>query len=426
MMKPVILRLAWKSLKNRRMSSLLAVLSMTLSTALVLGVYRLGRGVQSSFSNTLSGTDLIVGARGGSMELLLYTVFHMGQATNNVHMSSYEYFSKHPATAWTIPLSLGDSYRNHRVVATTGALFEHYRYHGDKSLRMREGRPFASTLETVLGATTAEEQDLKVGDKIVLSHGLGDDRMTSGYSHRDKPFTVVGVLAKTGTPIDKSLYISLEGMEALHVGWQEGRPPADDQAVDVAEIPKEALAPSQITAFFLGTKSRIAVLHLQREIATYEGEALSGVIPGLALSELWQQLSYFEDALSVISAVVLVMAFVGVLLSLFASLNERRREIALLRTIGARPRQIFLLLMSESFLLTLLGTFFGVVAAQISQVALSPWIEREFGVVLQSSLLSGTEAVIAVLVVALSPWVGLLPAWRAYKQSLAYDLLQRQ
>lgn len=428
-MSPIILRLAWKSLGNRRLSSLIAMLSMTLSTALVLGVYRLGRGVQSSFSSTLSGTDLIVGARGGSLELLLYSVFHLGQASNNVRISSYEYFAKHPAVEWTIPLSLGDSYRGHRVVATNQSFFEHYRFHGDQSLTFSEGQSFAGTLELVAGAEVARKQGLKPGQQIALSHGLGDERVSgSALIHRDKPFVVTGVLQRTGTPVDKSLYISLEGMEAIHAGWSEGRPPqsSTSDSLNMSELPSEALAPTQITSFLLGAKSRIAVLHLQREISTYEGEALTAVIPGLALSELWKKLSYFEEALGVILFVVLILAFMGILLSLFASLSERRREIALLRTVGARPHQIILLLMSESFLLTLQGTFCGVALAALSQLALAPWISREFGVSLATGFLSGTELSIALTVIFVSPWIGLFPAWRAYKQSLAYDLLQRQ
>jgi putative ABC transport system permease protein len=421
----LLLKLAWKSLKNRKISSLLAILSMALSCALVLGVSRLGRGIQSSFSNTISQTDLIVGARGGSLELLLYTVFHMGQATNNVRMSSYQHFAEHPAVEWTVPISLGDSYRGHRVVATTHDLFERYRFRRDRKIEFSQGHPMKNTLDVVLGAEVARLHKHKIGDSLVLSHGLGKTQISALYEHSDKPFQVVGILKRTGTPLDHSLYITLEGMEALHIDWQDGAPPRAGESISIEQIDPQRLQAQQITAFFVGAKSRIAVLHLQREIATFSREPLTAVIPGLALSELWKQLSYIEDTLFFISLVVLVLAFIGILLSLFSSLQERRRELALLRVSGARPRHILMLLIYECLFLTSLGFSIGLGLAWISQWALAPWVESEFGVAISLQLLSWQEFQIGILLILASPFVGLWPAWRAYKQSLSYDLIQR-
>jgi putative ABC transport system permease protein len=400
----LLLRLAAKSLLNRKVSSLLAIVSMALSCALVLGVERLGRGLQDSFSNTISKTDLIVGARGGSIELLLYTVFHLGQASNNIRIETYNHFASHPAVAWTIPISLGDSFRGHRVIATDKNFFEHFRFRQDHQIVFEKGQAFHEPHHVVLGSDVAREQKLQLGQQIILSHGLGDSRVSSALDHIQYPFQIVGILKKTGTPIDRSLYISLEGMELVHSSTQ---------------------APSQITAFYLGAKSRVGVLHLQREIATYEDEPLSGIIPGVILSELWSQLSYIENVLTVISIVVLILAFVGILLSLFASLHERRRELALLRVVGARPYHILSLLIFECVLLTALGSVLGIALAMLAQWGLAPWIQREFSVTLPFEALRAQEIKIWLSLVLASPWVGLLPAWRAYRQSLAYDLIQR-
>jgi len=400
----LLFRLAYKSLRNRKMSSWLALSSMALSCALVLGVERLGRGLQDSFSNTISKTDLIVGARGGSVELLLYTVFHLGQPANNIRMDTYKHFTSHPAVAWTIPISLGDSFRGHRVIATDENFFKHYQFRQDHRIEFKEGQSFSKTNEVVLGNDVASEQNLKMGERVILSHGLGDSRVSGALDHKENPFIVTGILAKTGTPIDKSLYISLQGMEIIH---------------------NSTLEPTQLTAFYIGTQSRIAVLHLQREIAQYSDEALTAIIPGVTLSELWRQLSYLEDALSVIAIVVLVLAFMGILLSLFASLQERKRELALLRVVGARPRHILLLLVFECVLLTVVGSALGLLLAILAQWGIAPWIEREFAVSIPLNALRPEEIKVWLALILASPFVGLLPAWRAYRQSLAYDLIQK-
>lgn len=400
----ILLFLAYRSLVNRRLSSLLALISMALSCALVFGVERLGQGLQNSFSQTISKTDLIVGSRGGSIELLLYTVFHIGQPSNNIRMETFNYFSEHPAVEWTIPISLGDSFRGHRVVATDNNFFKHYKFRQDRQLDFESGSSFEHSHDVILGSDVSKLQKLNLSDPIILSHGLGDSRVTRALDHHEHPFVVKGILKKTGTPIDKSLYISLEGMEAVHNSTED---------------------PTQITAFLMGAKSRIGVLHLQRELTQFSNESLSAIIPGVTLSELWRQLSYFEDVLKVISAVVLAIAFIGILLSLFASLNERKRELALLRVVGARPWHILSLLMAECVLLTSLGSLIGILGAFMAQLLLSPWIEREFSVSLPLDFLRFDEIKIWIALVIISPFIGLLPAWRAYRQSLAYDLVQK-
>jgi putative ABC transport system permease protein len=399
--------LAWRSLWSRRASSTLAVASMALSVGLAVGVTRVQEGARESFGNVISQTDLIVGARGGSLQLLLYSVFHMGQAANNIRWSSYERLVQHPGVEWTIPLSLGDSFRGHRVVATTNAFLEHYRYNRDRSLALAEGAWFGSGRQVVLGATTARQEQLRVGDSIALSHGLSAEG-PAVLEHAEHPFTVSGVLTATGTPVDRAAYISLESMEAVHVEAN-------------APVPK----PTQLSALLLRAKSRIMVLHLQREVALETSEALMAVIPGVALSELWENLGAVENALSLIGYAVLGIAFIGVLLCLYASLAERRRELAILRALGAGPGRVFALLVLESFLLTGLGVALGTLGAYAGLTALNPWIEGSFGLQIPLGFPGGAELAVLGSVLAASLAIGLLPAARAYKNALADGLQAR-
>jgi putative ABC transport system permease protein len=409
------LQLALKSLVNRRLASALTLLSVTLSVALLIGVERVRGGARDSFANTISQTDLIVGAKGGTIQLLLYAVFRMGSATANVSYESYEKVKSLPDVAWTIPYSLGDSHRGYRVVGTTEDFYEHYRYRRDGRVELEAGAVAEGTFDVVLGSTVAEKLGYRLGDRIVLSHGVAD---VAFQKHDDKPFTVVGILKRTSTPIDRSVYVTLQGMEAIHVDWQDGAPPEEGKGVPAAELAAKTLPVHQITAFLLGAKSRMDTLRLQRLINDWEDEPLMAVIPGVALSELWDGISYAEDGLRVVSALVVVVGLLGMLVSIYNSLNERRREMAILRSVGAGPRLIFSLLVLESLLLTVGGAVAGVALTYAALFALQPLVERVFGFYVPIKGLGLEEWVYLGTVLGLGVALGAVPAWRAYKNTL--------
>ncbi len=212
-MKPIA-GLAFRSLLNRRGTALLTILAIAMSVTLLLGVEKIRRDAKASFANTISGTDLIVGARSGSVQLLLYSVFRIGNATNNISWKSYRDLASESAIAWTIPLSLGDSHRGFRVLGTNLDYFEHYRYRSGRALVFSEGVPFDDLYDAVLGADVAKELGYALGQAITIAHGTGD---VSFAMHDDKPFRVSGILEKTGTPVDRTVHVSLEGIEAIHV-----------------------------------------------------------------------------------------------------------------------------------------------------------------------------------------------------------------
>jgi putative ABC transport system permease protein len=240
----IVLRLALQSLANRWLTALLTVLAIAVSVVLLLGVEKVRTGARQSFADTISGTDLIVGARSGSLQLLLYSVFRIGNATNNVTWTSYQDIAAMPDIAWTVPLSLGDSHRGFRVLGTTPDYFVHYKYRQTHGLEFSAGQPFSDLFDAVIGADVAEALHYKVGDPIVVAHGAG---AISFVEHDDKPFRVVGILAKTGTPVDRTVHISLEAIEAIHVDWQSGaRIPG--QSVSAEEARKMDLRPKAITA----------------------------------------------------------------------------------------------------------------------------------------------------------------------------------
>ena len=419
----LVLDLALKSLRNRAFSTSLTVGSIALSVALLVGVENVRVGMRESFSNTISQTDLIVGVKGGTIQLLLYSVFGMGSPTENVSWEAYRQWAEHPAVAWTIPYSLGDSHRGFRVIGTNQDFHRHYRYRGGQEIALAEGRPNEGVFDVTLGADVAAELGYALGDEIAVTHGLGE---VGFLNHDEMPFTVTGVLAKTFTPVDRAVYVTLEGMEAIHIGWEDGAPPMPGEertreevlAVDEIEI-------TQVTSFFVGTANRRDVLRLQREINDFEDEPMMAVIPGLALNEMWQSLGYAETGLRLVTIFVVLVGLLGMLVSLYTSLNERRREMAILRAVGAGPRSIVALLVLESVCLAGAGALAGLGLVYVLLSAGQPIVEAQAGLFIPIRPPGSVELLFIGAVVTAGFLMGFVPALKAYRTALHDGLAVR-
>jgi putative ABC transport system permease protein len=415
-----LLRLALASLGNRRFTAWLTVFAIALSVCLLLAVERVRTEARASFANTISGTDLIVGARSGSVNLLLYSVFRIGNATNNIRWESFEQFANHRQVKWAIPISLGDSHRGYRVMGTSPAYFEHYRYARTQHLQLSGGRAFADDpFEVVLGAEVAQALNYQLDQELVLAHGVAT---ISLVKHDDKPFKVVGILARTGTPVDRTLHISLAGMEALHVDWQNGMPARGAAKVSAEQARALDLQPKQITAFLLGLNSKIATFSLQREINEFRGEPLLAILPGVALQELWSLMGTAEKALFVVSLFVVLTGLIGMLTAILTSLNERRREMAILRSVGARPWHIASLLIVEAFALALAGVLLGLLLLYLGIAGAQGYVQANYGLYLPLNLPTRYEWTLLGAILSAALLMGCVPAWRAYRQSLADGL----
>lgn len=409
-------KIAWSSLLSRRAASLLTLLSIALSVALLISVERLKQGAEEGFTGAISQTDLIVGGRTGPLNLLLYTVFNLGSASTQVGMDTFEKYKAHPSVDWVIPISLGDGHRGFRVVATNASFKEHYRFKKDRAIELREGTWSTGLWDVVLGADVARSLGYKLGDKVVLMHGV-----TSGegiLSHDDKPFHVVGIMEATGTALDQSLYITLEGMEGIHVDWKDGAMPQPGQEVAASALKMEDLKPHNITAFFLRTKSRIETLRLQREINVDPAEPLLAIIPGVALGELWRSLGHVETALRGISWLVLVTGLCTLVVALLTSLSARRREMAILRAVGAGPTQIMLLLGLEALGLVGLGAVLGYLVQSVGFWALGIYLKANYGVVLSDALFSVGQIQLFLGALIFGVIAGLIPAISAFRMSV--------
>ena len=412
----LLMRLVGASLWSRRLAAFFVVLAVAVSTVLYLSVERLRAGAWDSFASTISGTDLIVGARSGGVQLMLYSVFRIGNATNNITWESVEDVTALPDVAWTVPLSLGDSHRGFRVVGTSESYFERYRYGSDRALGFGEGGEFADLFDVVIGADVAAALGYGLGDRVVIAHGLGSADLVQ---HDDLPFTVSGVLERTGTPVDRSLHVSLDAITAIHVDWQSGARARQTTPADVLRARAEAgeLEPEAVTALLIGTSSRLAVFRTARAINDYPEEPLLAVLPGVALQELWSVIGTAERALAGVSLMVVLTAIVGLVATVLATLEQRRREIAVLRSLGAPPRTIAGLLVAESGLLALVGVVLGLLAVTLAMPWANEWLQGRYGLQLAVGVSSRDAAVLALIVLA-AFLAALVPAWRAYRMSL--------
>ncbi len=412
----MILALAIKSLRNRKFTAALSVLAIALAVLLLLGVERMRQESRASFAATISGTDLVVGARSSPLHLLLAAVFHIGNATNNLRWESYRAIAARPGVAWTIPLSLGDSHRGFRVLGTTVDYFAHFRYARARPLVLAQGRAFEHARDAVLGAEVARALKYQLADAIVIAHGAGD---VSFMLHEQHPFTVSGILAPTGTPVDRTVHIPLQGLDAVHEDAAEHADPlAAIINADRGTEAGEAFAPREITAFLIGLTSRAGALSLQRAVNEYGGEPLTAVLPGIALQELWELTRAVEKTLFAISVLVVVVGLAGMLVALLTGLSERRREMAVLRSLGARPAQVFALILGEAGCLTALGLALGVALLYAGLLAAQPWIESRLGLFIALSAPSAYELGLLLLVGVAGLVIGLIPAWRCYRYSL--------
>lgn len=409
----LVFSLAMASLWHRRHVLALVTLTLVLSITLLLGIQYLRTEVKQSFTNTISGTDLIVGARSGQLNLLMYTVFHIGNATNNIRWQTYQQLQDDPRIGWMVPISLGDSYRGHRVVGTSRQFPEFFRYGQDQAPELRTGAWFDDIFEVVLGAEVARTHQHQVGDAITLSHGGG---RTSFSNHKDLPFIVSGVLSPTGTPVDQAVYVSLEGLEAIHIGWESGVA-IPGRTVTPDQARQRDLMPESITAALLGVDRQILTFQIQRDINQYSGEPLSAILPGVALSELWRIMGQFETALLGITGFVVITSLIGLAAVLLTLQVQRRQEVAILRAAGASPLLIALLHVIECLALALVACAFALAAGAAAIAGLSPWLLETWGVQISLRPLNSTEWIMIAAVPVAAMLVSLIPALRAWQGS---------
>jgi len=428
-----IFKLALKSIRYRKSTLLLSIVSIAMSVVLLLGVERIRSNIHESFTSTISGTDLIVGARSGNIPLLLSTVFHIGYPNQNVSWETFTELSVNPKVAWTIPLSLGDSHKGFAVLGTNSSFFTHFKYGNNQPIEAKLGKADIEDKNCVLGSKVAKELDYKIGDELIVTHGMGSEEF---IKHDEAPFIIRAILKPTGTPIDQTVLVSLHAMDEIHSHFYGNETGDFDVFADVPDEEhnhdhahdhtSECVHGEEggaISGFLLGLKNRSDVLNIQRIINNFDGEALTAIMPVVTMFELWEIVTPIEKALLIISALVLLVALGGILTTIMTSLNERRREMAILRSVGAKPKHIFGLIMIETLGIILSGIISGVVVMHILLFISKPIIAEKLGVLIQVGWFSINEFILLLLIFMLGGLIGFIPAWRSYKNSMTDGLM---
>ena len=393
-----LLRLATASLLARRRTTGLMLLALTLSCALLFGVEKLRSELRTSAYAAVGAVDLIVGARTAPEQLLLATVFHYGALSTPLPRSTEARLAAHPAVRFALPLSLGDSVAGLPVVGTVPAYFAHLGTPPEGALAFQAGAPFTSDEEVVLGAEAARRLGKDLGDPLTLSHGLGAQ---SFLEHGDHPLQVVGILAPTGTPLDQRVLVSLEALHAAHDGVGSGAPEEEN-----------------ISALLLGLAPRAAALGLAAQLNRNEDPPLTAALPALTLAGLLRWLGAGEAVLRVLSIFVMVVALTGMLAMMLASLEQRRREMAVLRALGAGFGTLLTLLLAEALILTFLAIGLGLGLVHGGLALAAPTLQSATGLALQDLGPTPGEGLLALGALALATPAGLLPAWLAARRAL--------
>ena len=469
-MLSALTNVALQSLRYRFGGVLLTVLAVALSVFVLLGVEHVRQEAKSGFASTVSGVDLIVGARTGEINLLLLSIFRIGNATTNVEWETVEEIENLERVAWSVPITLGDSHKNFRVVGTTQDFFERYQYGRKQPLVFEKGSEFEALQDVVLGSRAATELDYRLGDSLVLSHGMAD---TSFTHHDELPFNVVGILERSGTPIDNALFVSLEAIEAIHDDENGGsheehdeghedhdeheshddhdehdaheheeghkghedhdeHESHDDHDEHDAHEHEEGHKGHEghdeheghnhgpigtVTALLVGLESPAFALQVQRAINEYQGEALLAILPGVALAQLWTLVGGIEGTLRGISILVFISSIFGLNAMLLASMRERRREVFVLRSIGAPSSFVLALLLLESLLIVTVGIAAAVIALFGAIAAVNGFLADQIGVTLSMAIFSEASLIAIGLIYISSILLSLLPAMQAYRAS---------
>ena len=408
----------------------------------MLSLQRIQEQAEASFQRSVDGVDLIVGARSGDVQLMLSTVFRVGNHPDTLSWGSFESIRERPEVDWAIPMITGDGHRGYPLVGVGDGFYQNIRFGSEKSLDFTQGRAPYDLFDVVLGAEVAVQLGYSLGDEIVISHGGGEiehhhghhddnhaheehddhaDEEYNGhagsqegaYSHADRPFRVAGILTRTGSPVDRQLLVSVEGYAALHIDWVDGMQQAY-RSISKDRLRQLMIPPERLNAVYVGTKHPSQALDLQYWLQTSANEPLSAVLPGVALQNLWGVVGGIEQVALTMAWGTLFVALAGFLSTLLASQPERFLELAVYRALGIGPGAIAIMLLVETIFLTSLALLVSWLLVAIVAAFVGDYLQAGFGVSLGSAWPSNRQLAITVIILGVSLAAAILPAVQVY------------
>jgi len=382
-----IRRLGWRNLKSNPLNTLLSLLLMTFGVGVISLLLLLNNQIEQQLQSNLRGIDMVVGAKGSPLQLILSSVYHIDNPTGNIPYKEANKLDKNPLVDFTIPLSFGDSYNGYRIVGTTHQYTELY------EVSLKEGRLWNRSLEVVLGSTVAEIHQLKIGDTFYGTHGL----VEGGHVHDDYAYEVVGILKPSYSTLDQLILTKSESVWKVH-NHQSIEEEHDHHTCDhddhdhhtcnhdnhdhehdeiVAEtysIPEDAM----ITALLVKFKSPVGFIQLPRKVN--ETTSLQAAVPALEISRLTSLLGFGVQTINTIAFIIIIVSGLSIFISLYNSLKKRRYELALMRVHGATKWQLVKLVLQEGMILSVLGAIFGLLISRITLFSMSLFVEHKYAV----------------------------------------------
>ncbi|MBC7610240.1 MAG: ABC transporter permease [Polaromonas sp.] len=392
---------AWRYLWSRPLAAALNLLLLTLGLASITFLLLVSHQIDKAFERDLAGIDVVVGAKGSPMQLILSGVFHLDVPTGNVPLEAIRALQTHPQVAKVIPISMGDSFRGFHIVGTTNEYISHY------DAKVAQGAMWTQPMQTVIGAQVARRTGLKVGDRFAGTHGLGG----GGDVHEKTPYTVVGILASGGTVLDRLLITATESVWKVH----ETDTALDEEDQKILEEERE------VTLALIQYKTPLAAVTFPRFINTTT--EMQAAAPALEITRLLSMVGVGTDVLRAFAGVLLLTAGLSVFIALWGAVRERRADLALLRMLGAPPRKIAGLLLCEALWLALLATVLGVLAGQGLTALMAFALQLEQSVLIGALSWPAELLVVPVLAFGVALASSALPAWEAYRVSV-FELLQ--
>lgn len=345
---------------DRPLSTLLSLLLLTLGVGIIALLLQINRHIAQQMENNIRGIDMVVGAKGSPLQLILSSVYHIDAPTGNILLNEAEQLCKNPLVAFGIPLSFGDSHRGYRIVGTDHSYVDLY------EASLAQGKLWAGTLEVTIGASVAQNLSLSVGDTFTGAHGLDE----GGETHEDHAYKVVGTFNPTNTVIDQLILTATESVWAVHEHEE------DQSLHENNEQLEDDTNEHQITAMLVKFKSPMGMVRLPRMVN--ESTNMQAAVPVYEIQRLFDLMGVGMDAIHGIAIAIMVVSGLSVFISLYSALRDRQYEMALMRTYGATRWKLVWLVVQEGLLLTFFGFIFGIVFSRIGIFILSMMMETNF------------------------------------------------
>ncbi len=412
-------KLLIKSFRSRLLPVSLVIITLMASMVLLLSIERVQKATEAGFNQSISGVDAIIGPRSSSLELVLYTVFHLGRPTNNITMKTIDDIKQREDVEYLVPIALGDSHQGFRVIATEKNYFKYIKYSGDKPLSFSSGQAFEEISGAVIGADVAKRLNYQVGTKIHISHGSSQ---AVAKKHDDFSFQVKGVLKKTGTPIDQAVFIDLRGYELIHLGWQSGTKIFNLKQLDLASLTEKELTPKTVTAAFVGLKSKLTLFRFSADIKKYPNEAISAVIPGIALSELWSMVGIVDQGFEFLSWIIIAISLISMVSLIISSIDSRKREMTIYRANGATPIYLSTLVVLEAIFIGLTAIIGAIILVTLVTYFATEQLNLILGITPEFDWISWAEAKVFAIILISGILSSLVPAIIVFKKNLHHTL----